>query len=183
MTAAPDFNAVVSVREGAYTQARALLGELGRVQGTAYYNVLTLDAADLHEAMEALRIRCSSDPSVMDWLGHFTPVEAVFAFQSPGEFESRARETLLQWLPRLAGRRFHVRMHRRGFKGRMEGPAEERLLGSAIVAALEAAGTPARVAFDDPDAIVLVETIGQQAGLALLTRELLRRYPFIGPQH
>ena len=70
-------------------------------------------------------------------------------------------------------------MHRRGFKGRIEGAAEERRLGEAILDSLQQAGTPARVTFEDPDAIVLIETLGQHAGLALITREDLRRYPFI----
>lgn len=183
MTKALNFNAVVSAREGTYAQVRTLLEDLGLVRRTAYYNVLTLRADDLHEAMEALRTRCDTDPAVRDWLGHFTPLETGFSFQSPEEFETRAREAVLQWLPRLAGRSFHVRMHRRGFKGRMEGPAEERMLGGAIVTALEHAGAPGHVTFDDPDAIILVETLGQQAGIALLTRELLQRYPFLNLKH
>ena len=179
MTKAPDFNMVVSVREGCYKQARALLRDLGRVRRTEYYNVLALSVDDAREAMEVLQAWCDIDPAILDWLGHVAPVEVGFDFQSPEEFETRAREAVLQWLPRLVGKRFHVRMHRRGFKGRLEGSAEERMLGEVILAALDEAGTPARVTFEDPDAIVLVETLGQHAGLALLTREDLRRYPFI----
>jgi tRNA(Ser,Leu) C12 N-acetylase TAN1 len=36
------------------------------------------------------------------------------------------------------------------------------------------------VVFDDPDAILSVDTVGDRAGLALWTREELRRYPFLG---
>ena len=71
-------------------------------------------------------------------------------------------------------------MHRRGFKGRISSQQEERLLDDAILDSLSAAGTPARITFDDPDAVIDVETVGNQAGASLWTREELNRYPFLG---
>jgi tRNA(Ser,Leu) C12 N-acetylase TAN1 len=35
------------------------------------------------------------------------------------------------------------------------------------------------VSFDNPDAIIAVETIGNQAGMSLWFREDLQRYPFL----
>jgi tRNA(Ser,Leu) C12 N-acetylase TAN1 len=58
-------------------------------------------------------------------------------------------------------------------------PDEERALADALLAATRAAGHPARVAFDDPDAIVLIQTIGGRAGIALLTRDDYRRHPLL----
>jgi len=54
-----------------------------------------------------------------------------------------------------------------------------RILGraDALLAAIQATGNPARVAFDDPDAIVLIETIGGRAGMALLMRDDCRQHP------
>jgi hypothetical protein len=49
-----------------------------------------------------------------------------------------------------------------------------------LLAALEAAGTPGRITFDDPDAILAVETVGRRAGPSLETREDLATYPFLG---
>jgi hypothetical protein len=40
-------------------------------------------------------------------------------------------------------------------------------------------GTPARVTFDDPDAILLIETIGGRAGMAVLTRDDYARHPLL----
>jgi tRNA(Ser,Leu) C12 N-acetylase TAN1 len=110
---------------------------------------------------------------------HVAPVSAAFAFMTPAEFESRADEAVRAFLPLLAGKRFHVRMHRRGFKGRLAQHVEERRLGEAILAALAADGATAQVAFEDPDAVLVIETVGQRAGLALWTREQLERYPFL----
>jgi hypothetical protein len=58
---------------------------------------------------------------------------------------------------------------------------EERFLDDFILAALEQAGSPGHITFEDPDAVIVVETVGQRAGLSLWTREELRRYPFLHP--
>ncbi len=73
----------------------------------------------------------------------------------------------------------HVRLYRRGFKGRLSSHDEERFLDDALLQALEAAGTPRRITFDDPDAVIDVETLGNWAGLSLWTRADLARYPFL----
>jgi hypothetical protein len=52
-------------------------------------------------------------------------------------------------------------------------------LDKVLLEALAQAGTPGQITFDDPDAIVAVETVGNRAGLALWTREDLQRYPFL----
>lgn len=39
-----------------------------------------------------------------------------------------------------------------------------------------------RASFDDPDTIVVAETIGERCGLAFLTRAMRRRYPFVQPR-
>jgi hypothetical protein len=40
------------------------------------------------------------------------PVTVSFTFQSASEFEEKAREAVLPWLPRLAGKGFYVRVDR-----------------------------------------------------------------------
>jgi tRNA(Ser,Leu) C12 N-acetylase TAN1 len=102
-------------------------------------------------------------------------------FQTPEEFEARVREEVAALAPSLAGKSFYVRVHRRGFKGRVSSHAEEQRSSVALLEALERAGTPGRVTFEDPDAVVLVETVGSQAGLSVWSREDLRRYPVIRP--
>jgi hypothetical protein len=55
----------------------------------------------------------------------------------------------------------------------------ERAIADALLAAIHETGNPARVAFDEPDAIVLIETIGGRAGMALLTRDDYRQHPLL----
>lgn len=40
-------------------------------------------------------------------------------------------------------------------------------------------GNPAHIRFDDPDAIVLIETLRGRAGMALSTRDDYRRHPLL----
>jgi hypothetical protein len=71
-------------------------------------------------------------------------------------------------------------MHRRGFKGVLSTPKEERFLDDVLLDALEAAGKPGRIGFEEPDAIVQIETVDGRAGLSLWSAAELRRYPFLG---
>jgi hypothetical protein len=73
-----------------------------------------------------------------------------------------------------------VRLHRRGFKGRLSTQVEERFLDTFLLESLERAGAPGHIRFEEPDAIVAVKTVGQRAGLALWTRDDLKRYSFLG---
>jgi tRNA(Ser,Leu) C12 N-acetylase TAN1 len=106
-------------------------------------------------------------------------VTRTFDFQSPEEVEARAKEAALSLVPELAGKTFHVRFHRRGHKGQLSSAGEERFLGEALLGALTAASTPGRLGFDDPDAVLVVETVGNRGGLSLWGREDLKRYPFL----
>jgi tRNA(Ser,Leu) C12 N-acetylase TAN1 len=107
------------------------------------------------------------------------PVTYKFGFASAAEFEAQAKAGILEFVPRLQGRRFHVRVHRHGPQATQSASATERLLGSILCDSLREAGAGGHVDFENPDAILDVETIGNEAGMALWTREDLDRYPFL----
>ena len=172
---------MVSVREGGYTRARQLLQRYGPVYHTDYYNVLVMKVDDIHRLLEELRARAAEDCSILAAVARVAPAVRCFDFRSHDDFEARAREAALAWVPELAHRAFHVRLHRRGLKEQLPHPEEEQFLDDALLEALERAGTPGRIRFEDPDAILAVETVGHRAGLALWTREDLERYPFLRP--
>ena len=175
-----DWNVVASVHPEGYGRARRILEAWGSVGKTDFFNVLVLRTEDIAGLLEGLCDLVAREPGTLNFLGRVVPAQAAFDFQSPEEFEERAREACLSRAPELACKSFHVRMHRRGFKGKMSSQTEEQLLAGVLLGALESAGTPGRVAFDDPDAILAVETVGGRAALSLWTREELRRYPFLG---
>jgi tRNA(Ser,Leu) C12 N-acetylase TAN1 len=171
-----DWNVVVSVREGLFPQALKLLEEYGLVTKTDFFNVLVMKVDDVRALLEALRQR---DPASLSCISRLIPVTHTFSFQSPEEFEAKAKETVLTWVPELAGRSFYVRMRRRGFKGRLSSAGEERFLDDILLEALEKRGSTGHIRFEGPDAVIAVETVGPKAGLSLWEHEDMERYSFL----
>lgn len=174
-----DWNVVVSIRSEHFAPAWTLLKAFGELRKTGFFNVLTLAVPDIPLFLGQMKQRIGEDPTVVDCLGRVMPVTAAFIFQSPEEFEEKARQAVAAWVPALTEKSFHVRMHRRGFRGRLSSQDEERFLDRFLLECLEKAGTPGRITFDDPDLIIALETVGQRAGLSLWTREERLRYPFL----
>ena len=176
-----DWNVLVTVNAGGWKAALRLLRSFGRVAETQFLNVLLLHVDDPYALLEALWGLAARDPSALACLARVAPVEKMFTFSSAEEFDARARAATSGYAPALAGKSFHVRVHRRGFKGRLSGHVEEGALADSLLQAASDSGAPARISFEDPDFVVAVETVGSQAGVALVSRDQLARYPFLRP--
>lgn len=170
------WNVVVNLHEHGFKKAFRLLQGLGAVYTTEFLNVLVMQVSNIPRFLETLNIWVSDDPNLRQIIARVVPVTCTFSFQSPEEFETKAKEAVLSWLPQLGGKKFHVRMHRRGFKGRISSLEEEHFLNKILLEELVKIGNPGHITFEDPDAIIVVETVGQQAGLSCWTREELQRY-------
>ena len=174
-----DWNVVISVQERGYRQAKAVLERYGEVSETEYFNVLVMKVGDIRQFLGDMRKLNEEEPQSLDGISRIVPVTATFFFQSPEEFEIRARGAVVRWVSALAGKTFHVRMHRRGFKARLSSQEEERFLDHFLMKCLEERGFTAEISFEDPDVIIALETIGQRAGLSLWPREERQRYLFL----
>jgi tRNA(Ser,Leu) C12 N-acetylase TAN1 len=174
-----NWNMVATSVEGKYNQALAFLVQFGTVKPTAYYNVVMLLAHDVQGLMTTLAAEWESQGGRLLLLQRVVPMTHTFNFSDREGFGKHAAAVALTWVPRLAGKSFHVRMHRRGFREHLRSVEEEQLLNTVIVEATAQAGQAASVSYDDPDAIVAVETIGSHAGMSLWFREDLQRYPFL----
>ena len=179
-SAATDWNVVVTVPESTMREARKFLRRWGEIYRTGYFHVLAMHVDDPEGFLAEIGKAAEATPGIFNILSHVIPAQRTFDFASAGEFEATARDIAILWAPMLAGKSFHVRLHRRGFKGTLSTPKEERFLDETLLDALEAAGAPGRIAFTDPDAILQIETIDGRAGVSLWHREDLRRYPFLG---
>ena len=136
-----EWNAVISVRERGFRQAFDVFGEFGEVKRTEFFNILLLRARDIAQMLETLRLRAERSPESLAFLARLIPVTRTFIFNSPEEFEDRARTTILGWVPDLAGKSFFVRIHRRGFMGQA---SEYRLhLRDAYALLARVTGVPA----------------------------------------
>jgi tRNA(Ser,Leu) C12 N-acetylase TAN1 len=170
---------VITVRQGGLKRVRNFLREFGIVSKSGFRDVLVMRADDPERLLEDLAEGSAREPDAVAFLGRVVPVHLTFTFQSPEEFEAKACDAALTFLPELAAKGFHVRMYRHGLKGRLSSHQEERVLGAVLQEALEKAGTPGHVRFEDPDVILAVETVGNRAGLSVWTRAQLLRYPFL----
>lgn len=174
-----EWNVLITVHEPHFREALELLAEFGQVHKTGYFNVLAMEVEDPHRLMEKLREKLAAHPGLLTVLARVVPAARVFNFQKTEDFEEKAKEIALGWVPELRGKKFHVRMHRRGLKGRLSSLQEETFLDRVLMDALDRTGNPGSITFDDPDLILSLETIGQRAGLSLWTRDDLKRYPFL----
>jgi tRNA(Ser,Leu) C12 N-acetylase TAN1 len=175
-----DWNVVVTVQERGFKKAREFLLEFGAVHKSEYFNVLVMQVDDVGKFLEDIKTAAAINVHIMDVIARIMPATHTFKFQNPAEFEEKAKTIVTEWLSPLSGNRFHVRMHRRGFKDRLSSQNEEKILDGFILNTLEQQGkAPGKIDFDDPDYIIAVESVGQTAGLAIWTKEQLQRYPFV----
>jgi tRNA(Ser,Leu) C12 N-acetylase TAN1 len=176
-----EWNVVVTVREPGYNQARKLLERFGEVSRTDYFNILLMQVAEPLQLLDLLRAEAERDPASVQPLARVMPVFETFIFQTPAQFEEKARQAVDVWLPSLAGKSFYLRMHRRGFKGKLSGMEEEKFLDTYLLEQLDKAGSKGKISFEDPDAVIVLETVGPRAGLSFWTRDHLKRYPLLHP--
>jgi hypothetical protein len=174
-----DWNAVVTVYEEGYRPALRVLQQHSLVAKSPYHNVLPVTAEDPVALLEILEQHVAAEPALAASISRIAPAKATFDFISRADFEEKAMSAAKAWLPQLAGASFHVRLHHRGSE--LDSPTEERLIAESLLAALSAAGTPGRISFHDPDAIIAIDTVDGRAGLGFWTRSDLAHHRFLRP--
>lgn len=176
-----DWNVVVSIYQTGFRRAMRALGKLGPVSHSPYHNVLVMKVDDIMAVLQAIERQTEEDPPLYDAISRVAPAEHLFEFHSAQDFADKATAVLLEWLPRLTGRSFHVRLHRRGARHELHSPDIERMLDDVIVEATTQAGAPAKISFTDPDVVIAIDTIDDRAGLSLWTRDELSRHRLLRP--
>lgn len=176
-----DWNVVVSIYQTGFRRALRALGKLGPVARSPYHNVLVMKVDDAVALLEAVERQTEEDPPLYDAISRVAPAERQFEFDSAQDFADKAKAVLREWLPRLAGRSFHVRLHRRGARHELHSPDVERMLDDAVIEATTQAGAPAKLSFTDPDVVIPIDTIDDRAGLSLWFRDDLSRHRLLRP--
>lgn len=175
-----DWNVVVTVNDRfARFHAERGLKQFGKVDTTEFHNVLVMQVPDVGALMGSLAEMMGRDMSLINDISRLIPAQVTFDFETREEFDEKAGDAILGWADRMAGKTFHIRLHRRGMGDQLSSLAEEKLLDTALLDRLAVSGHPGRIAFDDPDLVIDIETVGGRAGLSLWTREDLRHYPFL----
>jgi tRNA(Ser,Leu) C12 N-acetylase TAN1 len=131
--------------------------------------------------LEAIEWQTSQNPALYDAISRVAPAHYHFEFHSTDEFKNQAQSIVVQWLPKLSGRSFHVRLHRRGSSRALHTTAIERFLDDVLLDALQPAGAPGKLSFSDPDVVITIDTIDDWVGISLWTREDLARHRLLRP--
>jgi tRNA(Ser,Leu) C12 N-acetylase TAN1 len=174
-----DWNAVVTVREEGFGKATQMLRRFGEVRRSSFFNVLVMKVEDPSSFLDSLEEQAEDDPRWEAVVSRVVAGGSCFSFTSPGDFETKALEAAKALAPQLAGKSFHVRVHRRGLKDRISSQSEEALIADGVLAVLREAGHEGRVTFENPDAIVVVETVGDRACVSSWTHAEQERYRFL----
>jgi tRNA(Ser,Leu) C12 N-acetylase TAN1 len=174
------WNVVVTVRAGPGTERRALsaLARFGRFRRTQFRDVIVGSAPDAQVVLEAVeRARTEARPWAAA-IARVIPVERVFSF-APETLADQLKEAVAPFVAQLGNASFCVRVERRGFEHRLPSAAVERAVGEHVHALAEAAGQQLQTRFEDPDYIIVAETVGDECGVALLDRTLRQRHPLV----
>ena len=175
-----DWNVVVTVNDRfARFHAERGLKRFGKIATTEFHNVLVMQVADVGALLASLADMMDRDMSLINDISRLMPAQATFDFETREEFDEKAGTAILGWADRMAGKTFHIRLHRRGMGDQLSSLEEEKVLDTALLDKLIEIGQPSRINFEDPDFVIDIETVGNRAGLSLWTREDLRRYPFL----
>lgn len=176
-----DWNVVITVFQEGFRRVLRAVEKLGPAERSPYHNVVVMKVDNSTALLEAIEKITEENPALYDAISRVAPATQAFDFLSEEEFVERAKSIVREWLPRMAGRSFHVRWHRRGAKHNLRTHDAERLFDDAIIEATTKAGTPSKVSFTDPDVVIAIDTIDNRAGLAMWTREDLTRYHVLRP--
>jgi tRNA(Ser,Leu) C12 N-acetylase TAN1 len=151
---------------------------MGQFHMTEFKDVCTGYVEDVTNFLEAIRqAEAESEPWTKD-LGRVIPVEQTFFF-TPETLVEQLKEAVTPYVSRISGGTFHVRLERRGLIGQVISPEVEHSVADHLFALAEKEGRQLMTSFQNADYIVAAETVGHECGVALLTRELRQRYPFV----
>lgn len=176
-----EWNVVVSVYQEGFRRALKVLRQLAPTERGNYYNVLIMKSDDPVALLAAIEKKTEEDPALYDAISRVAPAIRSFEFHSAEDSAEQAKQIIAEWSQRLAGRTFHVRLHRRGTKYDLATQDTERLFDDAILDTTARAGARAKVSFTEPDAVIAIDTMDDRAGLALWTREDLARHRLLRP--
>jgi len=174
----PGFDVLATSLEGRRDALLAALRRLGRFRPGGYRNVVVGAVEDRAAFLDRVAEGLAHDALLPTALARLLPIEHTLRFTLDTALEdlAAAAEPLVDG---LVGGAFFVRVERRGMKGRLHTPTLERDLADRVWRMLEARGRTPRVDFGDPDGVLVVETLGDQAGITLLPRALRAKYGFV----
>jgi tRNA(Ser,Leu) C12 N-acetylase TAN1 len=173
-----EWNVLVTVLPGRDPAVLSELRHRGEFNRSGFKGVLTGRVEDVPEFLQSLYQAVEHGSLWVRDIARILPLERTFSF-TPETFVDLLKEAVSPFVQTMEGGTFFVRLERRGYKGKILSPDVERTVDAHILILAEKEGKSLRVSFEDPDYIIAVETVGPRCGVALISRELRTRYPFV----
>ncbi len=158
-----------------------LVGQLapfGRFHRTGYRDVIVGWVEDADLFLQSLQHEFEKFPFNLSALGKVVPIDRIFEF-TVEDFLDKAKEAIRPYIERIGDSKFYTRIERRGHKGELDSHKLEQVIGEYIHGELEKLGRHPSTDFKDPDMIVVIETVGNHAGVSLITREMKEKCRFV----
>jgi len=172
------WNLVVTCRRNGERGALKELKYFGRFRPTGFRDVLVGLVEDRPLVLDELARSLEGRDPLWRHVTRIIPIDETFSF-TLDTFRERLAERIDALAPRVPPGPFYVRIERRGHKGEIPTPEVEREMDGRIIAAHERAGSASRVDFAGFQTVVAVETFRDVAGIGVISRAEMQKYPFI----
>lgn len=154
------------------------MSKFGEFRSSGYRDVVVGHVKDLQGFLETAESMRRENPRKLQPLSQIVPVERNFQFEV-SDFMDKAKEAVFPYVNQLENSRFFVRVVRRGHKGEISSLEVEKALDAFILESLGREGRQATVRIEDFEKMIVVETVGNTAGVGLITRDMKEKYPLI----
>lgn len=177
------WNIIVTAQPGLEHQRELLqaLDDFGEFQPTEFRDVCLGRVGDVDGFLERVQSAEDEGEAWIKDLGRIIPVEEVFQF-APEDLEEKLKQAVSRFARRMYAGSFHVRLERRGMAGRISTPDIERAVADHLSELLQREDKIMRVDFNDPDYVVAAETVGNQCGVALISRAMRAHWRWVHPR-
>lgn len=172
------WNVLATAKDQEQRHLARRLRRFGDFRWTEFGGVLIGRVEDHAAFFEQLRRHEEDRPGFLSPLSKLVPIERTFSFTLE-TFLPLLKEAIVPYLDRIGDGPFYVRMERRGHSGEIHAQAVEQELGRHVMEMLQVRGATPRIDYKNPEAIIVIETIGNECGVGLITRTLHERYPFV----
>jgi tRNA(Ser,Leu) C12 N-acetylase TAN1 len=154
------------------------LRRLGQFAPSSFKDVCVGRVNDAGRFLEDVRGARANAEGWANLIARVIPVQRVFTF-TPESFADKLKEAVAPFVDDMRSGSFYMRVERRGLAGKIPTQQVERAVADHLFGVAQGRGLQLATDFENPDYVVVAETLGDQCGVALITRELSSRYPFV----
>ena len=147
-----DWNIIVTTPPGRERYLLPALNHFGTFSRSEFKGTLTGRVEDVGRFLEEIRRAGEEGTAWIQDLLRVLPVEQSFLFSSQ-TFEEQLKEAVMPFVQRMASGTFHVRLERRGHKGKINSSEVEKDLGRYVVDVATQQDKTLHVSFQDSNYI------------------------------